>query len=44
VLSRLIVSLRLPDDDEAKRPQYRGTRGTYLPRSGYGTLSVVDGG
>jgi hypothetical protein len=42
VLSRLVASLRLPDDDEPEdRPQRRGgARGAYAARRTYGSRSV----
>jgi hypothetical protein len=41
VLTRLVASLRLPDDDEDVRPQRRGGgRGAYASRRAYGSLSV----
>ena len=40
VLTRIVASLRLPDEDD-ERPQRRGgARGAYAARRAYGSLSV----
>ena len=34
ILKQLVAALRLPDEATGKRPQRRGARGAYKPRSG----------
>lgn len=42
LLKQLVASLRIPDADTGKRPQYRGTRGVQQPKGAGNVTSLRD--
>ena len=41
LMKQLLAALRLPDPTTGKKPQFRGARGSYAPRTG-GKVSSLD--
>jgi hypothetical protein len=42
ILKQLIASLRLPDQETGKKPQHRGARGAYAPKTTPAGVSSLD--